>query len=172
MAEVTSLKAGSRDLTSLNEEELRVALLHRMVIIRSELQKWGSTYAKVVHGSSTDVFRGQGKALALLAEQGEMLQRDMCRALGIRPQSLGEVLSKLERAGYVTREKSEKDHRALVVRITQSGKDLIENSKPDLLFTSFDKDELTQFISLIDRAVDEIEQRRRALAGEEYDESE
>ena len=76
MAEVTSLKAGSRDLTSLNEEELRVALLHRMVVIRSELQKWSSTYSRVVHGSSTDVFRGQGKALALLAEQGEMLQRE------------------------------------------------------------------------------------------------
>lgn len=143
-------------------EQLRIQLLQIMAKIRGALQKWHAAHARH-RGAATDLFRGQGRALALLAERGEMAQRDMCDALGIRPQSLGETLAKLERAGHIERKLIDSDHRALVVRITDSGRTVIANSKPNSLFTSFTSDELRQFISYLERALTDIEEQSASM---------
>ena len=92
-----------------------------------------------------------------------MPQRDMCTALGIRPQSLGETLTKLERAGYITRRISDLDHRALLVSITPAGRTVGERSEPNPLFESFNSDELEQFIGYLDRALVDIDGQLKTL---------
>ncbi|MEK1829854.1 winged helix DNA-binding protein [Priestia megaterium] len=44
----------------------------------------------------------------------------------MRPQSIGELLSKLERKGYIVRTPSEKDRRVLSVELTEAGLEAIE----------------------------------------------
>lgn len=138
-------------------DELHAALFERSMLFRSAMQRWHTALSRTLGGSSTDIFRGQGRALALLAKHGEMAQRDMCAALSIRPQSLGETLAKLERAGYIERRPSTTDHRALMVRITESGREFIAHAEQPLPSLSFTEDELKQFIAFMDRALHDIE---------------
>ena len=144
-------------------DELRIELLELMAKLRSALQKWHAAYSRSTSGVAADLVRGQGRALALLAEHGEMPQRKMCEMLGIRPQSLGETLAKLERAGYIKRKLIDNDHRALAVRITESGRALIAQSRPDVILTSFSVDELRTFAGYLSRALQDIEERNRQL---------
>lgn len=152
----TSGSEAAPQVGTLTHEELCAQLLEHIGRLRGALQKWHTAFARKMGTTAADTFRGQGRALALLADKGEMTQRDMCELLHIRPQSLGETLGKLERAGYISRHPSAKDRRALVVRITLKGRKLIGNSKPNLLFKTFTDDELRDFITYIDRALDEI----------------
>lgn len=73
-------------------------------------------------GPMGDPHRGQGRILALLKLQPEIGQKELSTILDIRSQSLGELLAKLERQGYITRIASEADHRAMDIRLTEAGK--------------------------------------------------
>lgn len=147
-------------------DDLRCELLSLMSQMRTELQKFSVSYSRAAGGAAADAYRGQGRALALLAEHGQMRQRDMCSELGVRPQSLGEVLAKLERGGYITREHSENDRRSLIVTITDAGKRMVSNREPSQLFSSFSGGELETFVSLLRRAVLDTHSRRMSLDAE------
>lgn len=70
-----------------------------------------------------DGFMGRGRVLTALSLQDGLTQKDLAFILGIRPQSLGELLGKLEADGYVTRERSEADRRAITVKLTDAGRE-------------------------------------------------
>ena len=72
-------------------------------------------------GPMADVHRGQGRVLALLKLKPEMSQKELSTILDIRSQSLGELLAKLERSGYITRKPSEADHRVMMISLTETG---------------------------------------------------
>ena len=65
--------------------------------------------------------RGQGRVLGILKIQPEISQKDLSYLLDMSNQSLSELLSKLERAGYITRTKSETDRRVMNIRLTATG---------------------------------------------------
>jgi len=73
-------------------------------------------------GPMGDPHRGQGRILALLKLNPEVGQKELSTILDIRSQSLGELLAKLERQGYITRTPSAADHRAMDIRLTEAGK--------------------------------------------------
>ncbi len=79
-----------------------------------------------VHGPMGDPHRGQGRILALLKLQPEISQRELGFLLDMRPQSLGELLMKLERSGYITRTQAEDDRRAMTIRLTDEGRQAAE----------------------------------------------
>lgn len=87
-----------------------------------------------------------------------MRQRDMGYILNIRPQSLGEVIAKLERAGLVERRTSEKDRRVLLVSITEKGRGLVERQKPPFPRIDFTDEELATFTSLLSRVIDAFDE--------------
>ena len=80
-----------------------------------------------VHGPMGDPHRGQGRILALLKMQPEISQKDLVFLLDMRPQSLGELLMKLERAGYITRTPSEADRRVMNIKLTDEGAKVTEH---------------------------------------------
>ncbi len=85
------------------------------------------------HGPMGDPHRGQGRVLTLLSLREEISQRDLLYLLDMRPQSLGELLSKLERGGYIERTPSEDDKRVMMVKITEAGKAAsAETERPDV----------------------------------------
>ena len=86
----------------------------------------------VKNGPVGDPTRGQGRVLAMLRIQPEISSKDLAYLLGIRQQSLNELLNKLEKKGYVTRVPSETDRRVMLVRLTEQGKQAQDqNSETD-----------------------------------------
>lgn len=65
--------------------------------------------------------RGQGRILSLLKIKPEISQKELATILDIRSQSLGELLAKLEKAGFITRTPSETDRRGMDIHLTEAG---------------------------------------------------
>jgi len=61
-------------------------------------------HSRRTQGPFEDPHRGQGRILALLKVKPEISQRELSYLLDIRNQSLSELLTKLEKAGYISRE--------------------------------------------------------------------
>jgi DNA-binding MarR family transcriptional regulator len=66
--------------------------------------------------------RGQGRVLSILKLKPEINQNELTYLLGMSKQSLAELLSKLEKNGYITREPSEEDKRVMTIKLTEEGK--------------------------------------------------
>lgn len=97
-------------------------LLARLVSLvhRKKLRRRGR--GSGAGGPFADPTRGQGRLLALLKMQDGMPAKDLAYVLGIRPASLNELVTKLERAGLVVRERSPEDGRVMLVRLTEAGR--------------------------------------------------
>lgn len=110
-----------------------------------------------------DPRQGQGRILSALRRMQSISQKELGYILDIRPQSLGELLQKLETNGYITRHRSPTDKRALIVELTEKGEffqlqhpdydalfvDLTDEEK-DLIMQSFEKiaERLTEQIDI------------------------
>lgn len=98
--------------------------------------------------------QGQGRVLALLSLHSPVAQRDLGYLLGVRPQSLGEVLAKLEDQGLVARSADPDDARARLVSLTDAGRaaadELSRRPSTDPLAV-LDAAERTAFLAMLDR---------------------
>ncbi|MCD7918966.1 MAG: MarR family transcriptional regulator [Clostridiales bacterium] len=65
--------------------------------------------------------KGQGRILYLLNRNGAMTQQELQGVLHIQSSSISEILTKLETAGFITRQRDEADKRRCIVAITQAG---------------------------------------------------
>ena len=82
-------------------------------------------------GPMADTSRGQGRILAVLKLQDGISTKDLSYLLGVRVSSLNELLTKLEKSGFVTREPSNEDKRVMLVKLTESGKNIKEPIEND-----------------------------------------
>ncbi len=73
--------------------------------------------------------RERERVLTLLSESEGISQRKLAVILDIRPQSLSELLGKLERDGLVERRKNEEDRREILVSLTALGRERAESSE-------------------------------------------
>lgn len=120
-------------------------------------------------GPVADPMRGQGRILALLKIKDGVSTKDMSSVLGIRTSSLNELLSKLEAKGYITREQSEEDGRVLVVKLTDKGREVEQQSDTAGaadMFDCLDEKEKAAFSDYLDRLIDRV----GAEIGEQGDE--
>lgn len=116
-----------------------------------------------------EAHQGQGRVLALLKLHPEISQKDLIFVLGLRPQSAGELIQKLTDKGWVTREASEEDRRAMIVKLTDLGREEAEKigQRPDVtadLFADFTDEEKMQWSALVEKLNQKLEEE---LAGEE-----
>ncbi len=110
------------------------------------------------HGPMGDPRRGQGRVLAILKIQPEISQKDLSYLLDMRPQSLGELLSKLEKNGYITRTPSETDRRVMNIKLTQEGKETSEQEFSfEKLFECLDEEEQNNLSSYLRRVIETLE---------------
>ena len=144
--------------------QLRLELITQLGDIRRCLQKWHAAIRRISGDAATDILRGQGRVLSLLNARDTMLQRDMCSELGIRPQSLGEILVKLERAGYIERKPSAQDRRTQTVSITKAGRRCVTSNRPNVPFDDFTDAELEQFLDYLRRAAADIDRQSDQMA--------
>ncbi|MHB8077116.1 MarR family winged helix-turn-helix transcriptional regulator [Desulfosporosinus fructosivorans] len=110
------------------------------------------------YGPMGDPRKGQGRVLAVLKLQPEISQKDLLYLLDMRPQSLGELLSKLEKNGYITRTLSETDRRVMNIKLTKEGTEATEQEFSfDKLFECLNEEEQMNLSIYLNRIIETIE---------------
>lgn len=115
-----------------------------------------------------DPTRGQGRVLAMLKLQPEISTKDLSYLLGIRQQSLNELLTKLEKAGYVERTPSDADRRVMMVRLTEKGRNA-QQAPADYsdIFACLTPEEQATFAAYLDRVIAALEAELGATEDED-----
>jgi DNA-binding MarR family transcriptional regulator len=110
--------------------------------------------------------QGQGRVLALLKLKPEVSQKELSTILDIRSQSLGELLAKLERQGYITRSPSADDHRIMDIRLTEEGRaaseQQAETTDSDSFFECLNDEEQATFGGYLERLTKKLEEELAA----------
>lgn len=102
---------GEPEVISRSTEEKLLELFHRA----THLFPRG-------HHHSVGMHPGQSRILALLAEKGPISQRELLDLVQVRSASLSELLHKLERGGFIERERDGEDRRNVNLSLTTHGK--------------------------------------------------
>ncbi|MBU5480704.1 MarR family winged helix-turn-helix transcriptional regulator [Blautia sp. MSJ-19] len=131
------------------------------------LMKRYQMFCQAESGPFADTTRGQGRILAMLKIQPEIATKELAYLLGIRQQSLNELLNKLEKNGYVQRKPSENDKRVMIVHLTEKGKQ-IQQPETDYqeIFDCLLPEELQKLSQYLDRIIESF-QLRNGNASEE-----
>ena len=108
--------------------------------------------------------RGQGRVLSLLKLQPEISQKELGYLLDMRNQSLSELLSKLEKNGFITRTPSETDRRTTNIKLTETGADAagkVGDKQDDIesVFDCFDEDEQVKLCDYLKRLSASLEKQ-------------
>lgn len=109
-------------------------------------------------GPMADTSRGQGRILAALRMKDGISTKDLSYLLGIRVSSLNELLSKLEKNGYIIRESSETDKRVMLIHLTDKGREE-EEAVQDFngVFSCLTSEEQVSFGDYLDRIIAALE---------------
>lgn len=119
------------DQSTMDDEELMRLLMRTATLVRRSRHDGGRPghgehhhgRGPGAHGGSPHQRRGQGRVLATLSLGEGQSQKELANVLGIRPQSLSEILLKLEEEGMVERRKSPEDGRVMNVYLTDKGRE-------------------------------------------------
>ena len=143
-------------------EEKKINLSGQFAALTWLMHKYHQRGHHKLFGSGVLPHRGQGRVIKLLKIHPKINQKDLSYLLDIRPQSLGELLSKLEKSGYILRTPSETDKRAMIIELTEKGMNLPDETESDFDFSSvFDclndeeKNILSGYLERITEAVKE-----------------
>ncbi|MCD8341611.1 MAG: MarR family transcriptional regulator [Clostridiales bacterium] len=99
--------------------------------------------------------KGQGRILYLLNRDGAMTQQELQGMLHIQSSSTSEILTKLETAGFITRQRDEADKRRCIVAITPAGiADLTEHEaarqeRRAMLYDSLTPEEEAELVRIL-----------------------
>lgn len=107
--------------TPPEHDRLREQLHHLMVLMRH----FGPTQ------EGRDAASGQGRVLRLLQLNSPAAQKELAYVLGIRSQSLAELLAKMEDKGLVERAPHPEDRRTSIVSLTDAGRSAAAALKED-----------------------------------------
>lgn len=109
----------------MKSEEL-MRLLHQLAGMTRRRQKEG---AEGHPGCGT--FRERGRILICLEKEEKISQCRLAELLEIRPQSLSELLGKLENDGLIERTRSEDDKREILVSLSSLGRAHVDSVKKE-----------------------------------------
>ena len=107
-------------------------------------------------------FHGQGRVLFLLSKHENISQRELANLAQIKPGSMTEILSRMERDGLIKRQRDVSDKRVIHVCLTEAGIELAkENHQRHLSFCKIlfgtlsdeEKTELNRLILKIDQNI-------------------
>ena len=127
----------------------------------------------ISEGRMHNPHRGQGRVLSILKLKPEISQKELTYLLGMSKQSLAELLSKLEKSGYITREASKEDKRVMTVRLTEAGMNVSTADNEGEVFEvtkildCLNDEELAEFSEYLTRIIKRYEEQ---FPGEDYEE--
>jgi DNA-binding MarR family transcriptional regulator len=143
----------------MNENEVLKRFLHLEGLLRHYHQQRFREF-----GPLGNPLRGQGRVISILKLKNEISQKDLGYLLDMRNQSLMELLSRLEKSGYITRTPSEEDRRTMVVALTPSGAAAAEQTEDHHeglagIFACLSAEEQENFSGCLDRIIAELEKK-------------
>jgi DNA-binding MarR family transcriptional regulator len=107
------------------------------------------------------LYHGQTTLLRLAAQKEGAIQRDLAAAMDVRPSSMTEMLTRLERNGMIARRADPSDQRVTRVFITEEGRKLAEqmNAAADMddIFDILSKEEKTQLLTILEKLCASLE---------------
>lgn len=127
------------DMSEKSRQDQLFELFHRVV--------HGFVRGHHHHHKPGGLHPGQGRILAILAEKDRMTQRELMDMLQVRSASLSELLQKLDRHGFIIREKDETDRRNVILSLSDRGRDAIDEHRQarqervESLFSALSEDE-------------------------------
>ncbi|MER0283922.1 MarR family transcriptional regulator [Clostridioides difficile] len=150
-------------------------LLEQFFKVQSLLHKFHLQNHKS-HGFFRATHRGQGRVLSMLKIKPEITQKELSYLLDMRPQSLGELLSKLENQQFITRTHSEKDRRVMVVKLTSKGMDEINKNEKredptNQIFNVLEPEEKSTLSYILTKITNELERTIKSEDGNNFDEA-
>ncbi|QHQ61614.1 MarR family transcriptional regulator [Anaerocolumna sedimenticola] len=104
-----------------------------------------------------DIYQGQAGLLQLVLKNNGASQKELAEQLDIRPSSMTEMLTKMERTGLILRSQDEKDRRIMRIYLTDKGKttaDSISGITADFLnsiFNTLSENEKEQLSDMIQK---------------------
>lgn len=103
--------------------------------------------------------RGQSQILQIIRNHGTISQKELVSLLDMRPQSASEMIRKLEKKEYITREKSQADKRIMTIHLTNRGKIAAQQSDDfqPILLDALTHEEKEQFDHILTKLIDEVE---------------
>ena len=164
-------------MSKYENEDLKTAIIEQlqqlqMLMHRLSLKNWMNRgFSEEGSGKGIGPHRGQGRILALLKMKPEISQRELTYLLNMSKQALAQLLAKLEKSGYITKEASEEDKRVLNVKLTEAGAkaalDVDENGDESTkIFDCLNSEELAAFNGYLERIIKEYEEQ---FPSEDYD---
>jgi len=151
---------------SMNENEM--SLQEQLMRIGRLLRRYTGKIAYFRH-LEANPYQGQGRVLRILQMKPEISQKELSYLLDMRQQSLGELLMKLERSGYITRTTSEDDKRVLKICLTEEGRDAADHVEEQAgsteLFDFLSEEDRSVLSGILDRIAIELEKQ----IGEDHD---
>ena len=107
-------------------------------------------------------YSGQGRVLRLMQRKQKATQKELAEILGMRSQSLGELLEKKKKKGYILRSQSKTDKRVVEITLTELGK----TARPEVnngefnyeIFSCFSDEEQEQLYDYFSRMIAHLEQ--------------
>lgn len=115
---------------------------------------------------------GQNKVLKILNKHDTMRQQDLLKKLGIRAGSLSELLRKLEKDEYITRERNAQNKSEIIVSITEQGRIIALESEVSMmerdieLFSCLEADEKKELIRLLNKLLETWSESETESEGE------
>ena len=147
-------------------DDIYTDIYEKLSTLQWLMKRWQMS-SQAEAGPFADPTRGQGRILAMLKIQPEIATKDLSYLLGIRQQSLNELLNKLEKSGYVERRPSEADRRVMVIHLTKKGETVQQPaSDHEEILGCLSQEELQQFGSYLDRIIVAFRTQER-VGGEE-----
>lgn len=103
--------------------------------------------------------RGQSQILAIIRKHVTISQKALVSQLDMRPQSASEMIRKLEKKDYITREKSQEDRRVMNIHLTARGKIAAQQSDDfqPVILDVLSHEEKEQFDHILTKLINELE---------------
>lgn len=123
------------------------------------MQRYSLTWYRKNFGG-LDPWQGQGRILSALRRRHSISQKELGLLLDLRPQSLGELLQKLEANEYINRYRSPTDKRGLIVELTAKG-EMFQTNKPDYdkLFVDLDYKERAALAKALEKVAERLQEQ-------------
>jgi len=146
------------------DEKLIATFLEMYRLMHNYSMMW---YRKNFGG--IDPNQGQGRILSALSRKNNISQKELGTSLDIRPQSLGELLQKLEANDYIKRYRSPTDKRALIVELTAKGEEFqLQKPDYDFLFTDMAPEERAALTLSFEKMSKQLEELIEQELEDEY----
>ena len=116
-----------------------------------------------------NISKGQPKILSYLSENDGCSQKDIAKNCDIEAATATNVLSTMEKVGFIERIPNKNDRRILNVYLTDKGKEAQEKAKrtlcdlEEICFRGFSEEEMTMAKDIFDRIYDNLKKGEKSL---------